>query len=203
VVLKQDHGADSSSARWSLVFHWVLAFTNSCNWLRYVTRFPCDTFGYLVAFIYLQKGVQVLDRLGDGSAFYLSIVVALLVFGCAYVSGELGQGSLFTHTIRVFLEDYGTPLTVILFTGFVYIGRMRVVALERLPTSAPFQPTADRDTWLVSFWELSVADVFLATPFALLLTILFWFDHNGRTARRVICSEQGKTADNAAHQCHR
>ncbi|KAL1882668.1 hypothetical protein VTK73DRAFT_1580 [Phialemonium thermophilum] len=162
---------------WSLVLHWILAITNSCNWLRYVTRFPCDIFGFYVAFIYLQKGIQVLERLGDEEPFYLSIVVALLVFGVAYVCGELGRSKLFNHTVRVFLKDYGTPLTVVFFTGFVHFGRMRGVPLERLPTSESFFPTADR-SWLVHFWDIGVADVFLALPFAVLLTILFWFDHN-------------------------
>ncbi|KAI2778676.1 HCO3 transporter family-domain-containing protein [Daldinia loculata] len=162
---------------WSLVFHWILAVTNSCNWLRYVTRFPCDIFGFYVAFIYLQKGIQVLERFGDGSPFYLSIMVALLVFMVAYACGELGGSPLFRHPVRVFLKDYGTPLTVIFFTGFVHFGRMKNVELEKLPTSAAFFPTADRD-WLVHFWDISIGDVFIAIPFAILLTILFYFDHN-------------------------
>ncbi|KAI1776309.1 HCO3 transporter family-domain-containing protein [Hypoxylon cercidicola] len=163
---------------WSVVFHWVLAVTNSCDWLRYVTRFPCDIFGFYVAFIYLQKGIQVLERFGDGAPFYLSLAVALLVFMVAYACGELGVSPLFRHPVRVFLKDYGTPLTVVFFTGFVHLGRMKSVELERLPTSAAFFPTADRG-WLVRFWEdISVGDVFIAMPFAILLTILFYFDHN-------------------------
>lgn len=151
--------------------------TNSCNALRWVTRFPCDIFGFYVAFIYLQKGIQVLDRLGDGSPFYLSIMAALLVFTVAYVCGELGTSGLFRQPIRVFLKDYGTPLTLIFFTGFVHIGRMRNVELEVLPTGIAFEPTSGRP-WLVRFWDLGVGDIFTALPFAVLLTILFWFDHN-------------------------
>ncbi|RYP45215.1 hypothetical protein DL768_008408 [Monosporascus sp. mg162] len=137
---------------WSLVFHWILAITNSCNWLKYVTRFPCDIFGFYVAFIYLQKGIQVLEILGDGSPFYLSIMIALLVFMVAYVCGELGESPLFRHPVRIFLKDYGTPLTVIFFTG------------ER--------------GWFIRFWDIPVGDIFIAIPFAVLLTILFYFDHN-------------------------
>ncbi|KAF5979281.1 chloride-bicarbonate anion exchanger [Fusarium bulbicola] len=162
---------------WSLILHWILAVTNSCNWLRWVTRFPCDIFGFYVAFIYLQKGIQVLEHLGRGQEFYLSIVAALLVFMVAYVCGELGGSSLFRHPLRVFLKDYGTPLTIIFFTGFVHFGRMQEVDLEVLPTGIAFEPTSGRD-WLVRFWDLSVGDIFLALPFAILLTILFWFDHN-------------------------
>ncbi|ORY71235.1 HCO3 transporter family-domain-containing protein [Pseudomassariella vexata] len=162
---------------WSLVFHWILAITNACNWLKYVTRFPCDIFGFYVAFIYLQKGVQVLERFGNDSPFYLSVMVALLVFMIAYACGELGSSPLFRHPVRVFLKDYGTPLTVIFFTGFVHLGRMKVIELEKLPTSAAFFPTADRG-WFVHFWEISVGEVFVAIPFAILLTVLFYFDHN-------------------------
>ncbi|CAG8939524.1 unnamed protein product [Penicillium salamii] len=165
---------------WSLIMHWILAITNACNALTYVTRFSCDIFGFYVACIYLQKGIQVLTRqwgsVGETSA-YLAIMVALLVLMCAWICGELGNSNLFKRFIRKFLEDYGTPLTIIFFTGFVHIGHMRDVDVATLPTSKAFFPTLDR-SWLVRFWDISVGDIFLAIPFALLLTILFYFDHN-------------------------
>jgi hypothetical protein len=164
---------------WSLVFHWILAITNSCNGLRYVTRFSCDIFGFYVAFIYLQKGIQVLTRqwaVDDASA-YLSIMIALLVTAVAYICGIIGQSSLLQRHVRKFIEDYGTPLTVIFFTGFVHIGKMANIELLKLPTSKAFFPTTDRG-WFIHFWDINVGDVFLAIPFAVLLTILFWFDHN-------------------------
>ncbi|KAK4179174.1 HCO3 transporter family-domain-containing protein [Triangularia setosa] len=166
---------------WSLVFHWILAMTNSCNWLRYVTRFPCDIFGFYVALIYLQKGVQILETLGDGSPFWLSVVVSLLVFCIAYICGEIGtKSTLFKHWVRVFIKDYGTPLTVIFFTGFAHMGRMKNVPLETLPTGIAFMPTVESRGWFVHFWDLPLGHVFLAIPFAVLLTVLFWFDHNAQ-----------------------
>ncbi|CEL08001.1 Putative Anion exchange family protein [Aspergillus calidoustus] len=160
--------------------HWILAITNACNALTYVTRFSCDIFGFYVAFIYLQKGIQVLTRqwgfAGETSA-YLSIMVALLVLMAAWICGELGNSNLFQRYVRKFLEDYGTPLTIVFFTGFVHIGHMRNVEVATLPTTKAFFPTADRG-WLVHFWDIDVGDIFLAIPFALLLTILFYFDHN-------------------------
>ncbi|KAJ5692803.1 hypothetical protein N7462_002226 [Penicillium macrosclerotiorum] len=165
---------------WSLIMHWLLAIANACNALTYVTRFSCDIFGFYVAFIYLQKGIQVLTRqwgtVGETSA-YLAIMVALLVLMSGWVCGELGNSNLFKRFIRKFLEDYGTPLTIVFFTGFVHIGHMRDVDVATLPTSKAFFPTLDRP-WLVHFWDINVGDVFLAIPFAILLTILFYFDHN-------------------------
>lgn len=164
--------------------HSLLAFTNACNALTYVTRFTCDIFGFYVACIYLQKGVEVLiaqwDKAGETSA-YLSIVVSLLVLMVGYGCGMIGVSSLFWRSVRKFTEDYGTPLTVIFFTGFVHIGRMESVKLATLPTTKAFSPTRDRG-WLVNFWDTEVGDVFMAVPFAILLTILFYFDHNGTPA---------------------
>ncbi|OMP86976.1 putative transporter [Diplodia seriata] len=164
---------------WSLVMHWILAVTNACNWLRYVTRFSCDIFGFYVAFIYLQKGIQVLTRqweAGDASA-YLSIMIALLVLMIAYIGGVVGNSTLFHRYVRKFIEDYATPLTVIFFTGFTHIGKMEGIELLKLPTSKAFYPTTDRG-WFIHFWDIKVGEVFLAIPFAILLTILFYFDHN-------------------------
>lgn len=161
--------------------HWILAASNACNALTYVTRFSCDTFGFYVAFIYLQKGIQVLTRQWaetSEAAAYLSIVTSLLVLGFGYGCGVIGDSKLFQRYVRKFVEDYGTPLTVIFFTGFVHFGRMKGVELAKLPTSRAFFPTQDRG-WLIHFWDIDVADVFLAIPFAVLLTILFYFDHNG------------------------
>ena len=162
--------------------HWTLAITNACNGLTYVTRFSCDIFGFYVAFIYLQKGIQVLTRqwgqAGETSA-YLSIMVSLLVLMTGYGCGITGESKLFQRYVRKFIEDYGTPLTIIFFTGFVHIGHMRSVGLETLPTSKAFFPTQDRG-WFIDFWKIDVGDVFIAIPFAILLTILFYFDHNGK-----------------------
>ena len=176
-LILQEAEPQLTELRWSLVMHWFLAFTNACNALKYVTRFSCDIFGFYVAFIYLQKGIQVLTRQGSDEAFYLSITVALLVLFIGYLCGLIGTSPLFQHYIRVFLTDYGTPLTVIFFTGFVHIGKMREVSLNTLPTSKAFFPTTERG-WFIHFWDVSIGDVFIAIPFAILLTILFYFDHN-------------------------
>jgi hypothetical protein len=122
----------------------------------------------------------VLTRQGSEEGFYLSIMVSLLVLVVGYMCGVIGSSPLFQHYVRVFIKDYGTPLTVIFFTGFVHIGKMADISLETLPTSRAFFPTSDRG-WFIHFWDIRVSDVFIAIPFAILLTILFYFDHNGKS----------------------
>jgi len=47
---------------WGAILHWVAAAMNTVKGLKYVTRFSCDTFGFYVAAVYVQYGIQVVTR---------------------------------------------------------------------------------------------------------------------------------------------
>ncbi|GIZ47242.1 hypothetical protein CKM354_001033900 [Cercospora kikuchii] len=167
---------------WSFILHAAVAILNACNTLTYVTKLPCDTFGLYIAFVYLQKAVQILllqweYTESSPAAPYLSIMVALLVMVFGFSSSLIGSTRLFRPAFRKVIEDYGLPLTVVFFSGFVHIGKMRSVSLEVLPIAGAFSPTADR-SWLIPFWKVDAATVFYALPYAIAVTILFYFDHN-------------------------
>src|ERR1700694_2832507 len=88
------------------------------------------------------------------------------------------RSRLFRHTVRIFLADYGTILTIVFFSGFPHFGgELTATRLLHLPTSPSFQTTTGRG-WFVDFWNIGVSYVFLAILFAILLTILFYMDHN-------------------------
>lgn len=177
---------------WSMAFHIIIAVFGWINSLRYVTRYSCDIFGFFICYIYIQKGIQICThQFHYGSSVeeglimgYFSCVVALLtmIFGvlCIIFGGEWKYT---TSIIRKFVADYGTPLSVIFFTGFVHFGpRLASTPIERLPITKSFAPTLHgvgrEHGWFIHFWEIDLGDVFLAIPFALLLTVLFLFDHN-------------------------
>lgn len=114
---------------------------------------------------------------GQGSG-YLSIAISLLVLIVGMGFQVVGRSRLFRHTIRVVLTDYGTILTIVFFTAFPHFGgELRTTDLLTLPTTQSFHTTTGRG-WLVDFWTLGVGNIFLAIPFALLLTMLFYMDHN-------------------------
>lgn len=172
---------------WAMVMHFIIAIFNWVNGLRCVTKFSCDIFGFFINIIYIEKGVQLLVREFDhGTEIqgYLSVVVALLtmVFGVVTVMvGDLSR--LFKWPLRKFVADYGLPLTVVFFTGFAHFpGRLKDANLSTLNTGIAFEPTSTSGGrthgWFIHFWDINVGDVFLAIPFALLLTLLFYFDHN-------------------------
>jgi hypothetical protein len=109
---------------------------------------------------------------------YLSIAISLLVLIMGMGFQVVGTTRLFRHAIRILLTDYGTIMTIVFFTAFPHFGgELGSTTLLNLPTSPSFQTTTGRG-WLVNFWNLGVGYVLLAIPFAVLLTILFYMDHN-------------------------
>lgn len=172
---------------WAMGFHFIIAFTNSVNFMRYVTKFSCDVFGFFINVVYIQKGIQILThqfKTTDLASAYASIVLALVmaIFGiAAQVFGE--KSHYLPSRFRTFIRDYSTPLCVVFFSGFIHFGGyLNDVDFARLPITRSFHPTDTinrKDDWFIRFWEgVSVGDVFLAVPFAILLTCLFYYDHN-------------------------
>ncbi|KAG8682832.1 hypothetical protein FRC11_014335, partial [Ceratobasidium sp. 423] len=165
---------------WAAIMHWVAAAFNAANFLRYVTRFSCDTFGFYVAWVYLQYGVQVITRqlpVVDSSSVFVSIILALTMLVTSHLFGMLARSDIGHRVVRRFFADYGMPISVVACTGLAYWGRFNLANPLTLPTSGAFRPAGDRP-WLVKFWELDGKWVGIAFPFGFVLFILFYFDHN-------------------------
>ncbi|KAF8695190.1 HCO3- transporter family, partial [Rhizoctonia solani] len=165
---------------WAAIMHWFAAVLNAANFLRYVTRFSCDTFGFYVAWVYLQYGIQVITRqlsIADPDSVFVSIILALVMLVTGHLFGMLARSNIGHRVVRRFFADYGMPISVIACTGLAYWGRFRLANPLTLPTSGAFSPAGNRP-WLVKFWELDGKWVGIALPFGFVLFILFYFDHN-------------------------
>jgi hypothetical protein len=127
------------------------------------------------------KGVEELvDQFNNGSlpGGYLSVVIALCYWFTVYGLELMGSTIMFRPYIRKLLSDYAYPIATIFWTGFSHIpGRIKDTDLLRVPHTRAFYPTTDR-SWLVDFWNLEVKWVFVALPMGILLTLLFYYDHN-------------------------
>ncbi|KAJ7644292.1 HCO3 transporter family-domain-containing protein [Roridomyces roridus] len=167
---------------WAAILHWITAILNFCNFLKYVTLFSCDTFGFYVAWVYLQYGVQVITRQLESNAQnapgpLVSIIVALLMLCTAFLFQNLAGQSFFHRHVRRFLADYGMPISLIASSGMAYWGRFNAANAVTLPVGGAFQAAGGRE-WLVRFWELDGKWVGIAFPFGFILWVLFFFDHN-------------------------
>ncbi|WWC92161.1 uncharacterized protein L201_007115 [Kwoniella dendrophila CBS 6074] len=169
---------------WAAIFHWIAAVMNAVQGLKYVTRFSCDTFGFYVAAVYVQYGIQVVTRqFGQTStpSAFLGIILAILTLVLPHYFNSIAKSGYVNKHFRRFCADYGMPITIIAMTGLAYWGRFDRYVLENgmtLPTtSSSFKPASDRP-WLVRFWQLEGKWVGTALPFGLVLFILFYFDAN-------------------------
>lgn len=150
-----------------------------CNFLKYVTLFSCDTFGFYVSWVYLQYGVQVITRqfndANDGA--FVAIILALIMLVTSFLFRALSKTAYFNRIVRRFFADYGMPISLVAASCMAYWGRFDTAHPTTLPVGVPFQPANGR-AWLVTFWELDVKWVAIALPFGIVLWVLFFFDHN-------------------------
>ncbi|KAG7530249.1 hypothetical protein FFLO_05179 [Filobasidium floriforme] len=167
---------------WGAILHWVTALFNAVSLLKYVTRFPCDTFGFYVAMVYLQYGIQVVTRqfgqTDDASAF-LGILLAILTLVIPHLFDLVYHSPFLHRQLRRFCADYGMPITVIACSGLAYWGTFHGYVTEEamtLPTTGAYTPAGGRD-WVVKFWQLPGKYVGIAFPFGLVLWILFIFEY--------------------------
>lgn len=176
---------------WAFIFHLILAFTNMVSLLQYVTTFPCDIFGLFINIVYIQKGIQILIRQfhekGTSNNEHLvsgfaSIVVALLMTLFGLFFKQFYKFNYLPHQLRKFISDYSTALSVVFWSGFIHFGGyLNDVKFQFLPITKSFFPTTDMGrnskTWL-AYKTISTKNVIIALPFGIILTILFYFDHN-------------------------
>ncbi|KZT19597.1 hypothetical protein NEOLEDRAFT_1077513 [Neolentinus lepideus HHB14362 ss-1] len=165
---------------WGAILHWVTAALNFCNFLKYVTLFSCDAFGFYAGWVYLQYGVQVITRKFHSSspaAYLTSIILALLMVATSFLFQGLSKTTLFHRHVRRFFADYGMPISLVATSGMAYWGRFNSANPATLPTGRAFTPAGGRE-WLVRFWDLEGKWVGIAFPFGVMLWVLFFFDHN-------------------------
>ena len=127
------------------------------------------------------KGVEELVNQFDAGGLaggYLSVVIALSYWATIYGLELMGSTIYFRPFARKLLSDYAYPIATIFWTGFSHIpGRIKNTDLLRVPHTRAFYPTVDR-SWLVDFWTLDAKWVFVSLPMGILLTLLFYYDHN-------------------------
>lgn len=174
-------------AIWAAITHWITAIFNLCDYMRYITDYSSEAFGMYVGIIYMIKGVEELvaqfyEDAGQITGGYLSIVIALCYWASVYVLENMGRTTMFKPWIRKLLADFAYPIATLWWTGFSHIpGRIAEANLMRIPRTRAFYPTVDRPgpgPWLIDFWNLDVAWVFISLPMGILLTLLFYYDHN-------------------------
>lgn len=172
---------------WSLLhagwMHIILAIFNAHDWtMCYVTTFSAEIFSLLNSIIYFHKAIQELQRAHDGlsfAAFLYSIIGAIgTMLVAIFLSTAENWKPLFHRYVRMGLAEYAAAISIVIFIGLPHVGELAALDRETLQVSATFRPTSpDRSAFFVQFWHLDLKWIFAAIVPGLIITILFFFDH--------------------------
>ena len=180
---------------WSLIhagwMHCVLAVFNAHDWtMRYVTTFSTEIFSLLNSIIYFHKAIQELQRV-QGSLSFAAFLYAIIgavgtMLVAIFLSTAESWKPLFHRYIRMGLTEYAAAISIVLFIGLPHVGELATLDKSTLPVSTSFRPTdPTRDRFFVEFWKLPVEWTFAAIIPGLIITILFFFDHE---VSSIICT---------------
>lgn len=182
---------------WVLIFtalmHFVLAFVNASEYIHAFTRFSGETFGTLIAVLFLQAAVKGLKEEfnepheapiayrqvnGLWSVFLALLLVLLAVFFMGARKWHFGR-----RWLRNFIADYGAALSVLVITALSYWVSAPDGATWNIPTRVACKQIYDdavTDTWKTTgkLGDVPAGQIAVALIPALIITVLFFFDHN-------------------------
>ena len=181
---------------WSLIhagwMQYILAILNAHDWtMRYVTTFSTEIFSLLNSIIYFHKAVQELQRAHDGlsfAAFLYAIIGAIgTMLVAIFFSTAESWKPLFHKYIRMGLAEYAAAISIIVFIAMPHVGELATLDKQTLQVSShAFRPSSpDRSVFFVHFWQISVGWIFAAMIPGMIITILFFFDHE---VSSIICT---------------
>ena len=179
---------------WAALMHMVLAATGACSAVKLVSRFSCETFGMLIATIYIVTGCTNLAGYfaeKSSAPALLSLVLGLGTTWLALTLSNARAWSAFSSRVRSTIADYAAFVACSIFCLLPYLGNLvyltpsgcthgcagnETIATLQVPVT--FGPTAAGRSWLVSVGDCPAVGVAAALPLAIFLTVLFFFDHN-------------------------
>lgn len=181
---------------WSLIhagwMHYLLAIFNAHNWtMRYVTTFSTEIFSLLNSIIYFHKAIQELQRAHGFLSFAAFLYAVIGAVGTMLVAIFLSTAEswkpLFHRYLRMGLAEYAAAISIIIFIGMPHVGELASLDKQTLQVSShAFRPSSpDRSIFFVQFWQLPVKWTFAALLSGLIITVLFFFDHE---VSSIICT---------------
>ncbi|MCJ1477672.1 hypothetical protein MMC13_006345 [Lambiella insularis] len=181
---------------WTLIhcawLHYILAALNAHDWtMRYVTTFNTEIFSLLNSIIYFHKAIQELQRAHSTLSFAAFLYAIIGAIGTMLVAIFLSTAEkwapLFHRYIRMGLTEYAAAISIIIFIGVPHIGELASLDRQTLQVSSQsFRPSdPSRTAFLVHFWNLPIGWVFAAILPGIVITVLFFFDHE---VSSIICT---------------
>lgn len=172
--------------------HYILAALNAHDWtMRYVTTFNTEIFSLLNSIIYFHKAIQELQRAHASLSFAAFLYAIIGAIGTMLVAIFLTTANewapLFHRYIRMGLTEYAAAISIIIFIGMPHVGELATLDKQTLQvSSSSFRPSdPSRSTFFVPLHQLPGIWILAAVVPAMIITTLFFFDHEVST---LICT---------------
>ena len=181
---------------WCLIhagwMHYILAIINAHDWtMLYVTTFSTEIFSLLNSIIYFHKAVQELERAHEALSFAAFLYAVIGAIGTMLVAIFLSTAEkwkpLLHRYVRMGLAEYAAAISIVIFIGMPHVGELAKLDKQTLEVSRDaFRPTnPERSQFFVQFWQLPIGWIFAAIIPGLIITVLFFFDHE---VSSIICT---------------
>ena len=181
---------------WCAVMHFVLALVNASEYIHAFTRFAGETFGSLIGILFFQAAVSGLmlefkdpenaplpyrTINGIWSVFLAIVYVCLAVWLMQARRWHIGR-----VWFRAFVADYGATIAVVIVTLLSYAVKEPDYAKDEnweIPTRVACKQVYDPEvtaSWKTvgKLWDVPAGQMGVALIPALIITVLFFFDHN-------------------------
>jgi hypothetical protein len=166
---------------WATIFHLLSAFWGICDHVYKVTRFSCEVFGAFTGIIYLYTAVKDIAMISTNQPADVALLTVLLALTTWWLGLQLTfvkNSVLFNRHFRDLVSNYAIPMTVVLMSALYHAPSLKQVKIGLLPVPQTFRPSNNRSSWLVDPLALPFEAIFIAIIPGIILTVLFFFDHN-------------------------
>ncbi|XP_022843919.1 boron transporter 4-like [Olea europaea var. sylvestris] len=183
---------------WTALFLFLLAIFNACNIINKFTRIAGETFGMLIAVLFIQEAIKGIvgefriPKSEDSNSeqyqfqwlYTNGLLGVIFSFGLLYTSLKSRRARSWcygTGWLRGFIADYGVPLMVLVWTA------MSFVTPDNLPSGIPRRPLIPLPWESISVYHWTVIKdmvkvpstyIFAATVPAVMIAGLYFFDHS-------------------------
>jgi len=169
---------------WTSAFMILLGLRGAGKWIRLCTHFTDEVFNALLSFNFIYEAASSLKRnfklVADPTNLtmpFASLAMALGTFWSTMQINQISKSIYFNAKVRQNIKDFG-PVAVILFMTLLNLSPwFRNIGIPVLTVPKTFELAGGR-SFLVDFLSVPLKVRMLCSLPAILLTALFFMDHN-------------------------
>ena len=174
---------------WACAFLALMSVTNLCNGIKWFTRFCGESFGMLIAILFLQQAIKGLvdEFTYDVTPTYwqtmngvFGLLLAFLYLWSSYTLSQARRWRFGVTFVRAVLADYGFAIMIVAFSGLAYALKGNPEVPQRIVVP-PVRESAWYQSGIYTVEDMAGvggAQIAAAIVPGFVISVLFYFDHS-------------------------